>query len=127
MSTAVVLEKATALAEALEATDELRTVREKEAVLKQDPLAKGIIDNYFAIQNDLQQRQMQGEKISDELIAQLTEAEKQMEGNTVVNTYYQAQENLSQLLSQVNSILSRALSAEEPDCSPSQCAGCSGC
>lgn len=124
----IIIEKATELADALAASEELRIVREKEATLRQDAEAMALIQSFSEIQNQVQQAQMQGERIGDDLIAKFNEAQNKMEANDIVADYNDSQDKLGMILQQVNNILSQALSnGEEPGCDESQCAGCSGC
>ncbi len=121
-----VLEKAAELAQAIEDCEELRLVREKETTLRADKAAEPILSRYFELQQKLFEMQEAGKEPETELVNQFNLVQDQMEENAAISSYYKAQEGLGVLLQQVNAMISRALTGDD-GCSPSDCAGCSGC
>lgn len=121
-----VLEKAAELADAIELSEELRLVRQKEFELRADKTAEPILSLYFELQQKLMEIQEQGKEPDLELVDQFNKVQDQMEANESIAQYYKAQEGLGVLLQQVNTLISRALTGDD-GCSPSSCASCSGC
>ena len=121
-----ILEKAAELAAALEESEELKTVHECEMAVRMNPVADAILTDFFETQNTLQQMQMRGEQIDDELISKLNQIQDHMENNELIAKYYKSQEALGIILQQINGMLSKALTGEEA-CDPNSCATCGGC
>ncbi len=121
-----VLEKAAELAQAIEESEELLLVRQKEVTLRADKGAEPILSLYFELQQKLFEMQEQGKEPEIELVEQFNTVQDQMEKNPAIAEYYKAQEGLGVLLQQINSMISRALTGDE-GCSDSNCASCSGC
>ncbi len=122
-----VLEKAAALAQAIEESEELKIVREKETQLRADKAAEPILSLYFELQQKLFELQEQGKEPEMDLIEQFNQVQDKMEANPTIAEYYKAQEGLGILLQQVNAMISRALTGDDGGCSDSDCASCSGC
>lgn len=121
-----VLEKAAELAVAIEESDELKQVKEMQVLLSQDKEAEEIMNSFFKMQQQLYALQEQGIEPDDELNAQFNAVQDRMEGNMTVAKYYQSQAALGQLLQQINSLITKAITGEE-GCTDEMCANCTGC
>lgn len=121
-----VLEKAAELAVAIEESDELKQVKEMQVLLSQDKEAEEIMNSFFKMQQQLYALQEQGIEPDDELNAQFNAVQDRMEGNMTVAKYYQSQAALGQLLQQINSLITKAITGEEC-CTDEMCANCTGC
>ncbi|MEG0875065.1 MAG: YlbF family regulator [Clostridiales bacterium] len=123
-----VIEKAAELAAALEECAELQAVKAKEDAVKADPAAEALLSSYFEMQHQLYHIQESGGEPDAELIEQFNSAQEKMEKNMNIAEFYKAQEELGIILQQVNAMISKALTGEDPDeCSEEDCAGCAGC
>lgn len=121
-----VLEKAAELAVAIEESDELKQVKEMQILLSQDKEAEEIMNSFFKMQQQLYALQEQGIEPDDELNAQFNAVQDKMEGNMTVAKYYQSQAALGQLLQQINSLITKAITGQE-ECTDEMCANCTGC
>ena len=121
-----VLEKAAELAVAIEESEELKQVQEMQALLSQDKEAEEIMNSFFKMQQQLYALQEQGIEPDDELNAQFNAVQDRMEGNMTVAKYYQSQAALGQLLQQINSLITKAITGQE-ECTDEMCANCTGC
>lgn len=121
-----VLEKAAELAVAIEESEELKKVQEMQVLLSQDKEAEEIMNSFFKMQQQLYTLQEQGIEPDDELNAQFNAIQDKMEGNMTVAKYYQSQAALGQLLQQINSLITKAITGQE-ECTDEMCANCTGC
>jgi cell fate (sporulation/competence/biofilm development) regulator YlbF (YheA/YmcA/DUF963 family) len=122
----LVLEKAAELAAALENCEELKEVKAKQEALRGDAEAEEILASFFQMQQQLYTLQEQGQEPDPELTAQFNEIQDKMENNQAVAAFYNSQAALGQILQQINQIITSAITGEE-ECTPDQCASCSGC
>ena len=121
-----VLEKAAELAAAIEERDELKQVKEMQQAVQNDKEAEEILNSFFQMQQQMYQMQEKGIEPDDELNAQYNAVQDRMEQNMTVAKYYQSQAALGQLLQQINSLITKAITGEE-GCSEESCASCAGC
>ena len=121
-----VLEKAAELAVAIEESEELKNVKEMQVMLEADKEAEEIMNSFFKMQQQLYALQEQGVEPDDELNAQFNAIQDKMEGNMTVAKYYQSQAALGQLLQQINSLITKAITGQE-ECTDEMCANCTGC
>lgn len=121
-----VLEKAAELAAAIEECDELKQVKEMQQVIQQDKEAEEILNSFFQMQQQMYQLQEKGVEPDDELNAQYNAIQDKMEQNLTVAKYYQTQAALGQMLQQINSLITKAITGEE-GCTDEMCANCTGC
>ena len=123
---AEILEKAQELANALQESFELQNVRAKEKLVQADPAAKVLMDGLRATQMEYYNLQMEGGEPSEELVSKLKSLQEEMEDNSILMDYMEAQETLGKVLQQVNIMISQALSEGE-GCSGTECSSCAGC
>jgi len=121
-----ILAKAHELAKTMEESAELAAVREKEAAVQGDAEAKRIMDGLRSSQMEYYNLQMSGEEPSADLMAKIQSLQSEMEENSLVMDYMEAQETLGKILQQVNVIISQVLNGGQ-GCSGSDCSSCSGC
>ncbi len=123
-----VLEKAVELADALENCTELKDVKEKENEIKADPVASSLINSYFEMQHQMYQLQESGKEPDADLLQQFNDIQDKMSENIIIAEYYKSQETLGFLLQKINTMISKAITGEDPsECSDSDCASCAGC
>lgn len=122
----LVLEKAAELAAALENCEELKAVKAKQEALRADAAAEEMLSSFFQMQQQLYSLQEQGIEPDKELTAQFNDIQDKMEKNQAVSEFYESQAALGQILQQINQIITTAITGEE-ECTPDQCASCSGC
>lgn len=123
-----VLEKAVELADALEQCEELKEVKAKEEAVKADATATTLLNSYFEMQHQLYHLQENGKEPGADLLTQFNEIQDKMSENMKIAEYYKSQETLGFLLQKINSMISKAITGEDPaECSDADCASCAGC
>lgn len=120
-----VLEKAAELASELEVCEELKKVKDMQMIIQGDKEAEKILNEFFTIQQKLYELQEKGIDPSDELNDEFNKVQDEMEKNVNVAKYYQSQAELGQLLQQINSMISEAITGGE--CTDEMCENCTGC
>lgn len=113
---ALILEKANELAEALTESEELVTMRKAELAMNSDPEAEKIIAEFQAKQKQVYEVQMHGQELSDQDKKEIEAIEGKMNGNSSIRAYMEATDKFENLLKSVNMIITRALSGEEQGC-----------
>lgn len=115
-----IYDKAKALADEIQASDELRRVKETELKMLIDLEARSIVESYQQIQMDAINAGIAYDDLDDEKKAQLTDLEQKMQENAIIMEYMNANRELNQMLESVNMIISSALNDNNGG-------GCSGC
>lgn len=115
-----IYDKAKALADEIQASDELRRVKETELKMLIDMEAREIVENYQRIQMEAINAGIAYDDLDDATKAQLTELEGKMEQNPVIVEYMTANQELNQMLESINMIIGSALN----DNGGSSCSSC---
>lgn len=115
-----IYDKAKALADEIQASDELRRVKETELKMLIDLEAREIVESYQQIQMDAINAGISYDDLADDKKAQLAELEQKMQENAVIMEYMTANQELNQMLESVNMIISSAINGNNGG-------GCSGC
>lgn len=121
-----VLTKALELAEALEASPELNKMRESEKAMHADKDAMALMRDFNVKQMEVYNLQVSGEEPSEKLMGELTAQRQKLEENSLILDYLTAQQEVGKILEYINNAVSQVLQGDS-GCSPSDCAGCSGC
>ena len=128
---AEIMEKANELAELIANSAELEIMRIREADMNKDLEAVKIIGKFQKVQEDIYNKQMSGQELSDEDKKNVSEMEVTMNGNPAIKAYIEASQNFENILRNVNLIITKALSGNQScDCSSDECgpscgSGCS--
>ena len=126
---AVIMEKANELAEAITESSELAAMRQEELDMNKDPEAEKIIAEFQEKQKQVYEIQTRGEQLGEQDKKDIEAIEGKMSGNPSIKAYMEATDKFEGLLKGVNMIITRALSGEDEaggcgsDCGPS-CGGC---
>lgn len=119
-----IIEKAHALADAIVSSEDYLQLRKAEQDMMNDSSAQEVIDSY----NTIQQRLHDPNENADDLKEQIEVVQREMENNSVISAYLEAQEKVAKILEEVNFILGRAINGEEEECDTEGCGGgCCGC
>lgn len=113
---ALIMEKANELAEALTESEELANMRKAELVMNSDPEAEKIIAEFQVKQKQVYELQMRGGELSDQDKQEIEAIEGKMNGNAAIRSYMEATDKFENLLKSVNMIITRALSGENQGC-----------
>ncbi|CAA7601931.1 Control of competence regulator ComK, YlbF/YmcA [Acididesulfobacillus acetoxydans] len=128
---AEIYDRAQSLAEAIGASLELRDLRETERIMLANEEAQKIIAEFQSMQHRLQERQEQGQEISEEDKKAVALIEETVENNPFISPYLQAQDRFTEMLDSVNSILAGAIASGDTEaddgCASCGTGGCSSC
>ncbi|MDK2823734.1 MAG: hypothetical protein PWQ67_2071 [Clostridia bacterium] len=122
-----IYEKAKELAAAISQSQELKAMRDSEATMMCDPVARKLVEDYQQLQMEAMKTGVQFDELPEEKQKQLEEIEEKMSQNKQIVAFMEAQETLEQVLRSVNLIISSALNETNGGCSPSACSSCSSC
>ena len=123
----LVLEKAAELADALEASEELKNARDCQRAVEGDEEANEILNSFFSMQQQLNDLEAKGKEPDAALTAQFNAILDKMETNASIAKYYRSQAELGQLLQQINGLITKAITGQDSSCTEDMCATCSGC
>lgn len=123
-----IIENARALGDALSKSDELAKLKNSEIEMQNDEAASEIVAEFHRIQQKFHQLQMEGRELTEAEKKEAEDLEAKMGANEKIKAYMEAQNQFEQILRQVNSIISSAISGQQCGDSSSSCSsGCSGC
>lgn len=122
-----IIEKARELGEMIQASEQMKKVKETEAIQAEDENAKTLMIE-FNMQRMNLVRDMQSGKIKqEEAVQKNNEAfEKMVEKSQVIKDYIDAKKDLDALVNEVNNILTFYITGQDPNCTHN-CSTCGGC
>lgn len=126
-----IIEKAKELGQLIAESEELRAMQACEERQSADPDAARLLEEYQQKRADITSR-MKGEEMTPEALkgfqAEIQAAMDTLTANQAVREYLEAKARFSQLMMQVNSVISFCVKGEEAegDCS-GNCGSCGGC
>ena len=122
-----VLDLTMTLADAIKASAELTRMKAAEDALVADAEAKGMYDEFLAMQARLEETTCgQSSAATDARKRKFEEKKKIIEQNPLISEFIAASSAYDQLLGQVNTILMNAVNPTSA-CAPTSCSTCSGC
>ncbi|AOM82447.1 YlbF family regulator [Salisediminibacterium beveridgei] len=104
-------DKARELAGELQGSEEFTTLKGLHDQVNSDEVAKRMLDNFRNVQLGLQEKQMQGQEITEE---EIQEAQKQFElvqQHEVISKLMEEEQRMSQLVGDINKIITEPLEA----------------
>ncbi|TDQ35403.1 YlbF family regulator [Aureibacillus halotolerans] len=104
-----VYDEAYALETAIRNSNDYKELQELYAQLQADETGKKLFDNFRQVQMSLQQKQMQGEEISQEEIEQAQKQAQLVQQHDVISKVMESEQRLSQTLTDVNKIIMKPL------------------
>ena len=81
----------------------------KEAYVMGDPSAKQMFDNFRETQLNLQQKQMQGEDISEEEVEKARQVVELVQQNEDINKLMEEEQRLNTVISDISQIITKPL------------------
>lgn len=103
------MEKALELGKRIADSAEFNEVQEKEAAMLKDPAASELLQSFQQLQQQYQQKQMQGEQLAPEEIKAFEEKEATMMENPFIKEFQEAQEKFQNVLNTVNQTINQAM------------------
>ncbi|AGL01375.1 YlbF family regulator [Desulfoscipio gibsoniae] len=122
-----ILEKAYELGQEIAASEELNNMKNAEQSMMADPEAQSIIQEFNTKQKQYLDMQKQGQQLTDAQKSEVADLEKRMLDNSLIYSFFQAQQNFEKVLEEINNIISSAITGQQASCSDECCSSCSGC
>ncbi|NGP43894.1 YlbF family regulator [Bacillaceae bacterium SIJ1] len=97
------------LEKAIRGSEEFQKLSELYEQLQADEMAKKLFDNFRQVQMDLQQKQMQGEEITQEDIEQAQKQAQLVQQHDLISKVMEVEQRLSQSLTDINKIIMKPL------------------
>lgn len=101
-----VMEKATELGNLITQTKEFNEVKEKQTAMFRDPTALELLKRYDTLKKEHKEKQEKGEKLSQEDVKAMEQAELKMSEHPKIKEFFEAQKKFQELL---NSVMERVV------------------
>ncbi|MCE7793706.1 YlbF family regulator [Salipaludibacillus sp. CUR1] len=102
-------DKANELARELKESEEFTKLRDLHNEVNGDEVAKRMLDNFRQVQMELQQKQMQGEQITEEEIQNAQKQFELVQQHEVISKLMEEEQKMSQLVGELNKIITQPL------------------
>ncbi|MBU9720738.1 MULTISPECIES: YlbF family regulator [Bacillaceae] len=102
-------DKAQDLAKAVKESDEFTALKNLHDQVNNDEVAKRMLDNFRNVQLELQQKQMQGEQITEEEIQQAQKQFELVQQHEAISKLMEAEQRMSQLITDLNKAITEPL------------------
>ncbi len=102
-------DKANELARELKESEEFTKLRNLHNEVNNDEVAKRMLDNFRQVQMELQQKQMQGEQISEEEIQSAQKQFELVQQHDVISKLMEEEQRMSQMVGELNKIITEPL------------------
>lgn len=109
MANVNIYDKANELEQTLRQSDEYNKIKEQYEKVNANPETKKLFDEFREIQLELQNKQMQGEEISEVDIARAQKSAQDIEQNETIAELMQAEQAMSQLIQDLNRVIMKPL------------------
>ncbi|EGQ0394716.1 YlbF/YmcA family competence regulator [Staphylococcus pseudintermedius] len=97
------------LEQALRESDEYNAIKDAYAKVETDENSKKLFDAFRETQMNFQQKQMQGEEISEEDLQKAQEQAQQIEKDSNISELMNAEQKMSQVFQEINQIIVKPL------------------
>lgn len=97
------------LEQALRESDEYNAIKDAYAKVEADENSKKLFDEFRQTQMNFQQKQMQGEEISEEDLQKAQEQAQQIEKDSNISELMNAEQKMSQVFQEINQIIVKPL------------------
>lgn len=114
--TVLIYTKAKELADAIASSAELSTLKDAEMTMMMDVEARGIVDEYQAMQMEAMNNGINFEDLSEEQKTKVEELETKMSENANIASFLAANQAFEQVLRSVNMIIGSAINGEQGGC-----------
>lgn len=104
-----IYDKANELEQTLRESNEYNKIKKQYEKVNADPETKKLFDEFREVQLDLQNKQMQGEEISEVDIARAQKSAQEIEQNETISELMQAEQAMSQLIQDLNRVIMKPL------------------
>lgn len=97
------------LEKAIRESDEFQTLKNAFEVVMNDPSAKEMFDNFRNTQINLQQKQMQGEDISEDEVEQARKVVELVQQHEDISKLMETEQQLNTVINEVSQIITKPL------------------
>lgn len=97
------------LEQALRESEEYKAIKEAYAKVKENDESKKLFDDFRETQMNFQQKQMQGEEISEDELQKAQEQAQQIEKDSNIADLMTAEQKMSQTFQEINQIIVKPL------------------
>ena len=104
-----IYDKANELEQTLRESNEYNKIKEQYEKVNAEKKKKKLFDEFREVQLDLQNKQMQGEEISEVDIARAQKSAQEIEQNETISELMQAEQAMSQLIQDLNRVIMKPL------------------
>ena len=122
------IKAAKALGELIQSSDEMKKVKELEALQEQDENAKTLLMEFNMNRMNLGRDMQNGKITEDEAVRKNNEAfEKLISECEIIKNYVDAKKELDRVVNEVNGILNYYITGQAPGGCSHDCSSCGGC
>lgn len=104
-----IYDTANGLEKAIRESNEFKELKQAFDAINSDESAKRMFDNFREMQLHLQQKQMQGEEITQEEVEQAQRTVELVQQHEAINKLMEMEQRLSMILNEVNRIMMKPL------------------
>lgn len=104
-----ILDMALELGQLIKESDQFKNAQQKENTMLQDANAQKLLDKYQKIQQEYQQRQIQGKQLTPEDIKDFELMELKLLENPLIKDFTEAKGNFDDLLKSVNETINKTM------------------
>jgi len=122
-----ILEKAKELGEEIASSVELEQMKEAELAMMTDNEARNLVEEFNTKQRKFMEMKSQGLTLSEEQLKEAEDLERRVMENSLMVDFFRKQQNFEQIIEKINTIITSAITGEDPGCSDEGCSSCSGC
>ncbi len=123
-----IIKAAKALGELIQSSDEMKKVKELEALQEQDENAKTLLMEFNMNRMNLGRDMQNGKITEDEAVRKNNEAfEKLISECEIIKNYVDAKKELDRVVNEVNGILNYYITGQAPGGCSHDCSSCGGC
>lgn len=123
-----IIKAAKALGELIQSSDEMKKVKELEALQEQDENAKTLLMEFNMNRMNLGRDMQNGKITEDEAVKKNNEAfENLISECEIIKNYVEAKKELDRVVNEVNGILNYYITGQAPGGCSHDCSSCGGC
>lgn len=123
-----IINAAKQLGELIAASEEMKKVKELEALQQEDENAKTLLMEFNLGRMNLGRDMQNGKITEEEAIKKNNEAfEKMLAESEIIKNYVEAKAALDRIVGEVNGVLNHYITGEEPGGCTHDCSSCGGC
>ncbi|PRO64649.1 YlbF family regulator [Alkalicoccus urumqiensis] len=103
------MDKAQELQQELRNSEEFAQLKQLHEDINNDEVAKKMLDNFRGLQMQLQQKQMNGEQISEEEVQQAQQQFEVVQQHEQIMKLMEEEQKMSQMVSEINKVVTQPL------------------